>query len=128
MFIDNGYISDDISFCPHNCKRSTCSRNKINIRYPQYPHSYFVDTPYDCPKIYEKEQKEKKMKITKFDNETNKDIIKEICSIDKTGIFEALGNLAVEHGMPIENLAGFLLDMTHVINRWSDMMHGKLEK
>lgn len=41
---------DDISFCPKKCSRKNCFRNSINIRDKSVPHSYFVDTPPDCPR------------------------------------------------------------------------------
>lgn len=42
---------DDISFCPkENCRRTSCPRNMKNIRDHSVPHSFFVETPPDCPK------------------------------------------------------------------------------
>ena len=42
---------DDISFCPaDDCKRTSCMRNQANIRDRTIPHSFFVETPPDCPK------------------------------------------------------------------------------
>ena len=49
---------DDISFCPNEkCTLKTCKRNQANIRDHTIPHSYFVDTPEDCPRILEKREK-----------------------------------------------------------------------
>ena len=45
-----GLYCDDISFCPHKCNILKCPRNSINIRDRSVPHSYFVETPPDCPK------------------------------------------------------------------------------
>ena len=49
---ENGWISDDISFCMNGrCKRTSCFRNPKNIRYPEIPHSFaqFAGTD-ECPK------------------------------------------------------------------------------
>ena len=47
-------MMDDISFCPNDCDNIECFRNKKHIKEPEYPHSYFVETPSDCPKEHEK--------------------------------------------------------------------------
>lgn len=45
-------FTDDITFCPHaDCELKSCMRHQSNIRQPQYPHSFSVETPEDCPKI-----------------------------------------------------------------------------
>lgn len=49
MEID-GLWCDDISFCQEECDWMGCPRNKKNIRDRTVAHSYFVDTPPDCPK------------------------------------------------------------------------------
>lgn len=44
-------MSDDITFCPHaDCELKSCMRHQSNIRQPQYPHSFSVETPEDCIK------------------------------------------------------------------------------
>ena len=45
-------FTDDITFCSHeDCELKSCMRHQSNIRQPQYPHSFSVETPEDCPKI-----------------------------------------------------------------------------
>lgn len=42
---------DDITFCQNRkCRMKSCLRNPKNIRDRTVPHSYFVETPPDCPK------------------------------------------------------------------------------
>lgn len=41
--------SEDISFCPKDCNRVKCHRNKKNIKDENIPHSFFIETPPDCP-------------------------------------------------------------------------------
>ena len=57
---ESGMFCDDISFCPKKCSRLTCPRNSKNIRDKSVPHSYFVETPSDCPKLQQKEKKNDK--------------------------------------------------------------------
>ena len=45
-----GLWCDDITFCQEKCEWKDCPRNSNNIRDKKIPHSYFVDTPDDCPK------------------------------------------------------------------------------
>ena len=45
-------MSDDITFCPSlDCELKSCMRNQSNIKQHQYPHSFSVEIPEDCPKI-----------------------------------------------------------------------------
>ena len=49
---ENGWISDDISFCMNDkCRDRSCFRNPKNIRIPYIAHSfmYFENTD-ECPK------------------------------------------------------------------------------
>lgn len=55
-----GLFCDDISFCPKRCGWTNCPRNSQNIRDKTIPHSYFVETPPDCPKLQQKEKKDAK--------------------------------------------------------------------
>lgn len=50
----SGMFCDDISFCPKECKRTSCMRNKVNIQDKTIPHSYFMEIPPDCPKEKER--------------------------------------------------------------------------
>lgn len=45
-----GLWCDDITFCQEKCDWKDCPRNSKNIRDRKIPHSYFADTPDDCPK------------------------------------------------------------------------------
>lgn len=45
-----GLWCDDISFCPNKCGWESCPRNSRNIRDRTVPHSFFAETPPDCPK------------------------------------------------------------------------------
>ena len=45
------YFNDDITFCQKNCRRTSCFRNYKNIKHHDIPHSFFVETPPDCPKM-----------------------------------------------------------------------------
>ena len=45
-----GMFCDDISFCPNECDNTECFRNSKNMRDKTIPHSFFVETPPDCPK------------------------------------------------------------------------------
>ena len=53
-----GIWCDDITFCPHNCNDTACSRNKKNIRDHGIPHSFCVGTPPGCPKLGKAEKEE----------------------------------------------------------------------
>lgn len=44
-------MSDDITFCQdRKCLRISCPRNMKHIRDLSIPHSFYVETPPDCPK------------------------------------------------------------------------------
>ena len=61
--------------------------------------------------------------MTQYSKETNEMLLKDVCANDETGIFEAIARISVEHGIPVENLSGFMVDLLGVINRWSEMIH-----
>lgn len=43
-------MNQDISFCQHKkCSVHNCMRHPSNITEPQYPHSYVIGYPSDCP-------------------------------------------------------------------------------
>jgi len=45
-------MSDDISFCQKTkCRRTSCFRHVKNMHDRTIPHSFFVETPPDCPKL-----------------------------------------------------------------------------
>ena len=80
---------DGISFCPNEkCTLKTCKRNQANIRDHTIPHSYFVDTPEDCPRILEKREKEeekKRMESRKFcghNHESMDRILDTMCKLE----------------------------------------------
>lgn len=52
-------MTEDISFCPIDCKRTKCRRNKSNIKNHDIPHSYFVNRPPECP--YAKKKNKNKL-------------------------------------------------------------------
>ena len=60
------------------------------------------------------------MDITHIPPEMNDKLLKDLINEDDEGILEALMRLVLEHGMPYENLAGFMLDYTNLISRWSE--------
>ena len=60
--------------------------------------------------------------VTKLPREWNDRLIKDLCETDKTGIYESIARLCIEHGMPFENIAGFIYDFSMVIGRWSHYM------
>lgn len=60
--------------------------------------------------------------MNQYSKETNEMLLKDVCANDETGIFEAIARISVEHGMPVENLSGFIVDLIGVINRWSEMV------
>ena len=60
--------------------------------------------------------------MTKYTKESNEMLLKDICKDDETGIFEAIARLSAEHGMPVENISGYMVDLIAVINRWSEMI------
>lgn len=51
-------MTEDISFCPIDCKRTKCKRNKLNIKNHDIPHSYFVNRPPECPYVKNKNKLE----------------------------------------------------------------------
>lgn len=74
------FFDDDISFCPNECENIECMRNSKNIKDKSIPHSYFVETPSDCPKALKK-YKEKYSKQS--DEDITKAALKLYASKDK---------------------------------------------
>lgn len=48
----DGLWCDDITFCQETCERMDCPRNKHHIRDRSVPHSFSVEIPQDCPKLF----------------------------------------------------------------------------
>ena len=60
--------------------------------------------------------------VTKLSKEWNDRLIKDLCETDKTGIYESIARLCIEHGMPFENIAGFMYDFSVALAIWSGFM------
>ena len=58
--------------------------------------------------------------MTRYNSIANCSLLKSICENDETGIFEAIARVSLDHGMPYENLSGFMVDLIGAINRWSE--------
>ena len=67
-------MSDDMTFCPAECERKDCFRNKCHIAEPQFPHSYYVEIPEGCPN-------NGKARDNKSAEMTYEDIYKKACDV-----------------------------------------------